>query len=138
MNNKIILKKLAKRKLSEFHRWCRVAALYIDLTQTEGNWLVPLLEYDPEDYKDRQHNWQREAPEEVNEIIKAVNAIQKERHRAILIMSFLERSKRSTSEQMQAIKRKSTQYHNLKNRALLEFARLYRDGELLQYIDSEP
>ncbi|HEM3702238.1 TPA: hypothetical protein U1D11_000708 [Streptococcus suis] len=115
-----------------------MAALHIDLTRVEGNWFVPLLEYAPEDYKDRQHNWQRLAPVEVIEIVKAVNAIQKERHRAILIMSFLERPKRSTSEQMQVIKRKSAQYHNLKNRALLEFAHLYRDGELLQYLDSEP
>lgn len=51
------------------------------------NWLIPSLEFDPEDYKLSKNSWQRKAPEEVNEIIKAVNAIARPRHRAILIMS---------------------------------------------------
>ena len=83
------LKQLAKRKLEEFHRWCRIANLFHESTESFDNWLIPPLEFDPEDYKDRRHDWQREAPEEVNEIIKAVNAIAKPRHRAVLVMSYI-------------------------------------------------
>lgn len=83
------LKQLAKRKLKEFHRWCRVAVLHYDMIQVDENWTVKLFEFDPEDYKGRIYDWQREAPEEVNEIIKAVNAIARPRHRAILIMSYI-------------------------------------------------
>lgn len=123
---------LAKRKLKEFHRWQNVAVFWDDISVSD-NWIIGLYSFNPNDYADRLHEWQREAPNEVNEIINAVNAIQKEHCRAILIMSFLERPKRSTAEQMEVIGRKSAQYSNLKNLALLEFASLYRDGLLLTY-----
>ena len=87
MSDKTILKKLAKRKLKEFHRWCRVSNLFHEQTESFENWLIPSLEFDPEDYKLSKNSWQRKAPEEVNEIIKAVNAIARPRHRAIFIMS---------------------------------------------------
>lgn len=83
------LKQLAKRKLKEFHRWCRIANLFHESTESFDNWLIPPLEFDPEDYKLSKHSWQREAPEEVNEIIKAVNAIARPRQRAVLIMSYI-------------------------------------------------
>ncbi|HEM4954832.1 TPA: DUF1492 domain-containing protein [Streptococcus suis] len=130
-------KQLAKRKLEEFHRWCRISSLFHEQSESFDNWLVPSLEFNPEDYKDRKHDWQREAPEEVNEIIKAVNAIARPRHRAILIMSYISPEKIQSAEQAQSLGIKSSTYYLAKNEALEEFASQYRSGELLQYLDSE-
>ncbi|HFR3476154.1 ArpU family phage packaging/lysis transcriptional regulator [Streptococcus suis] len=127
------LKQLAKRKLEEFHRWCRVANLFHEPTESFGNWLIPSLEFNPEDYKDRKHDWQREAPEEVNEIIKAVNAIAKPRHRATLIMSYISPEKIRSAEQAQQLGIKSSTYYLAKNKALEEFASQYRSGILERY-----
>lgn len=126
-------KQLAKRKLSEFHRWCRVANLFHEPTESFDNWLVPLLDYDPEEYRDRKHDWQREAPEEVNEIIKAVNSILYHRQRAILIMSYILPEKIRSAEQAQRLGIAASTYYLAKNKALGEFASQYRSGELLQY-----
>lgn len=131
------LKQLAKRKLKEFHRWCRVANLFHEPTESFDNWLVPLLDYDPEEYRDRKHDWQREAPEEVNEIIKAVNAIARPRHRAVLIMSYISPEKIRSVEQAQRLAIKSSTYYLAKNKALEEFASQYRSGELLRHRDGE-
>ncbi|HEL2737468.1 TPA: DUF1492 domain-containing protein [Streptococcus suis] len=133
MSNKIILKKLAKRKLEEFHRWCRIANLFHESRESFDNWLIPYLEFDPEDYKFSKNSWQRKAPEEVNEIIKAVNAIAKPRHRAILIMSYISPEKIQSAEQAQRLGIKSSTYYLTKNEALVEFASQYRSGELLKY-----
>ncbi|HEM3695264.1 TPA: DUF1492 domain-containing protein [Streptococcus suis] len=127
------VKKLAKRKLSEFHRWCRVANLFHKPTESFDNWLVPLLDYDPEEYRDRKHDWQREAPEEVNEIIKAVNVITKTRHRAILIMSYILPEKIRTEEQAQRLGIAESTYYLAKNEALQEFASCYRNGSLQRH-----
>ncbi|HHT7804387.1 TPA: DUF1492 domain-containing protein [Streptococcus suis] len=124
------LKQLAKRKLEEFHRWCRVANLFHGPSESFANWLIPSLEFNPEDYKDRKHDWQREAPEEVNEIIKAVNAIAKPRHRAVLIMSYISPEKIRSAEQVQRLAIKSSTYYLAKNEALEEFANCYRDGAI--------
>ncbi|HEM5582412.1 hypothetical protein HO861_07725 [Streptococcus suis] len=124
------LKQLAKRKLEEFHRWCRVANLFHESTESFANWLIPSLEFNPEDYKDRKHDWQREAPEEVNEIIKAVNAIARPRHRGVLIMSYILPKKICSAEQAQQLGIKSSTYYLAKNEALLEFANCYRDGAI--------
>ncbi|HFR3403524.1 TPA: DUF1492 domain-containing protein [Streptococcus suis] len=124
------LKQLAKRKLEEFHRWCRVAVLHYDMIQVDENWTVKLFEFDPEDYKGRIYDWQREAPEEVNEIIKAVNAIAKPRHRAVLVMSYILPEKIQSAEQAQRLAIKSSTYYLAKNEALLEFANCYRDGAI--------
>ncbi|HEM5274256.1 TPA: ArpU family transcriptional regulator [Streptococcus suis] len=129
-------KQLAKRKLKEFHRWCRVANLFHEPTESFDNWLVPLLDYNPEDYRDRKHNWQREAPEEVNEIIKAVNSIPYHRQRAILIMCYILPEMIRPPEQARQLGIKSSTYYLTKNEALVEFAELYRSGALLQYLDS--
>lgn len=128
------VKQLAKRKLKEFHRWCRVSSLFHEPTESFGNWLIPSLEFDPEDYKDRKHDWQREAPEEVNEIIKAVNAIAKPRHRAVLIMSYILPEKIRSVEQAQRLGIAESTYYLAKNEALQVFAELYRGGELLEYL----
>lgn len=127
------LKQLAKRKLKEFHRWCRVSSLFHEQSESFGNWLIPSLEFNPEDYKDRNHDWQREAPEEVNEIIKAVNAIAKPRQRAILIMSYILPKKIHSAEQAQQLGIKSSTYYLAKNKALEEFASQYRSGILERY-----
>ncbi|HEM4811370.1 TPA: DUF1492 domain-containing protein [Streptococcus suis] len=127
------LKQLAKRKLKEFHRWCRISNLFHEQTESFDNWLIPPLEFDPEDYKGRIYDWQREAPEEVNEIIKAVNAIARPRHRAILIMSYISPEKIRSAEQAQQLGIKSSTYYLAKNKALEEFASQYRSGILERY-----
>lgn len=127
------LKQLAKRKLEEYHRWCRVSSLFHEQSESFANWLIPSLEFNPEDYKDRKHDWQREAPEEVNEIIKAVNAIAKPRQRAILIMSYILPEKIRSAEQAQQLGIKSSTYYLAKNKALEEFASQYRSGILERY-----
>ncbi|MGV3087855.1 ArpU family phage packaging/lysis transcriptional regulator [Streptococcus suis] len=127
------LKQLAKRKLEEFHRWCRVSSLFHEQTESFDNWLIPSLEFNPEDYKDRKHDWQREAPEEVNEIIKAVNSIPYHRQRAILIMCYIATDTIRPSEQYQRIGIKSSTYYLAKNKALEEFASQYRSGILERY-----
>ncbi|UUM61176.1 DUF1492 domain-containing protein [Streptococcus suis] len=127
------LKQLAKRKLEEFHRWCRVANLFHGPSESFANWLIPSLEFNPEYYKDRKHDWQREAPEEVNEIIKAVNAIARPRHRAVLIMSYILPKKICSAEQAQQLGIKSSTYYLAKNKALEEFASQYRSGILERY-----
>ncbi|HFI0041564.1 TPA: DUF1492 domain-containing protein [Streptococcus suis] len=132
------VKQLAKRKLKEFPRWCRVAVLHHDQIQISEDWTVKLFEFDPEDYKGRVHGWQREAPNEVNEILKAINAIAKPRHQAILIMSYILPDKIRTAEQAQQLGIAESTYYLAKIEALREFAELYRGGALLQYLDSEP
>ncbi|HEL1550778.1 TPA: DUF1492 domain-containing protein [Streptococcus suis] len=130
------LKQLAKRKLKEFHRWCRISNLFHEQTESFDNWLIPSLEFDPEDYKGRIYGWQREAPNEVNEILKAINAIAKPRHRAILIMSYISPDKLRSVEQAKRLRIAESTYYLAKNEALLEFAGQYRSGELLQHLDS--
>ncbi|HGA1324230.1 TPA: ArpU family phage packaging/lysis transcriptional regulator [Streptococcus suis] len=126
-------KQLAKRKLKEFHRWCRISNLFHEQTESFDNWLIPPLEFDPEDYKGRIYDWQREAPEEVNEIIKAVNAIARPRHRAVLIMSYILPEKIRSAEQAQQLGIKLSTYYLAKNKALEEFASQYRSGILERY-----
>ncbi|MGU8020829.1 ArpU family phage packaging/lysis transcriptional regulator [Streptococcus suis] len=132
------LKQLAKRKLEEFHRWCRVSNLFHEPTESFDNWLVPLLDYDPEEYRDRKHDWQREAPEEVNEIIKAVNSIPYHRQRAILIMCYIGREATRLPDQARQLCIKPSTYYADKSKAFQAFAELYRGGALLHYLDSEP
>ncbi|HHT7814041.1 TPA: DUF1492 domain-containing protein [Streptococcus suis] len=106
------------------------------MIQVDENWTIKLFEFDPEDYKGKVHGWQREAPNEVNEILKAINAIAKTRHRAILIMSYILPEKIRSAEQAQRLGIKSSTYYLAKNKALEEFASQYRDGSLLQHLDS--
>ncbi|WP_421433584.1 DUF1492 domain-containing protein [Streptococcus suis] len=126
-------KQLAKRKLKEFHRWCRISNLFHEQTESFDNWLIPSLEFDPEDYKGRIYDWQREAPEEVNEIIKAVNAIARPRHRGVLIMSYILPKKICSAEQAQRLGIAASTYYLAKNEALKEFAGQYRSGILERY-----
>lgn len=106
------------------------------MIQVDENWTIKLFEFDPKDYKGKVHGWQREAPNEVNEILKAINTIAKPRYRAILIMSYISPDKIRTAEQAQRLGIKSSTYYLAKNKALEEFASQYRDGSLLQYLDS--
>ena len=126
------IKQLAKRKLKEFHRWCRVAVLHCDLIQVDKDWMVSLFEYDPGDYKDRIYEWQREAPSEANEILKAINEIPKPRHRAALVMSYILPEKIQIKEQAQRLRIAESTYYLDKALALMEFAKRYRNGILDQ------
>ncbi|HFU4489563.1 TPA: DUF1492 domain-containing protein [Streptococcus suis] len=127
------VKQLAKRKLKEFHRWCRVAVLHHEQIQISDDWTVKLFEFDPEDYKGRMHGWQREAPNEVNEILKAINAIQTPRLRAILIMSYIVPDKLKVKEQALQLNIAESTYYLAKNEALEEFASCYRNGSLQRH-----
>ncbi|HEM3703821.1 TPA: DUF1492 domain-containing protein [Streptococcus suis] len=106
------------------------------MIQVDENWTIKLFEFDPEDYKGKVHGWQREAPNEVNEILKAINAIAKPRHRAILIMSYIVPDKLKVKEQALQLNIAESTYYLAKNEALKEFVGQYRDGSLLQYLDS--
>ncbi|CYU94490.1 phage encoded ArpU family transcriptional regulator [Streptococcus suis] len=132
------LKQLVKRKLKEFPRWCRVAVLHQDMIQVDENRTIKLFEFDPEDYKGRIHAWQREAPNEANEILKAINAVAKPRHRAVLIMSYILPEKIQSAEQAQRLAIKSSTYYLAKNKALEEFASQYRSGILERYRGGQP
>ncbi|HEM3633418.1 TPA: DUF1492 domain-containing protein [Streptococcus suis] len=127
------LKQLAKRKLKEFKHWCRVAILDRDLIQVEKDWTVKLFEFDPEDYMGKIHDWQREAPNEANEILKAINAIQTPRLRAILIMSYIVPDKLKVKEQALQLNIAESTYYLAKNEALEEFASCYRNGSLQRH-----
>lgn len=110
-----------------------IASLFHEPTESFDNWLIPSLEFDPEDYKLRKYGWQREAPNEVNEILRAINSIAKPRQRAILIMSYISPDKIQSVEQAQRLGIASSTYYLAKNKALEEFASLYRDGVLKKY-----
>lgn len=125
-------KQLAKRKLKEFHQWCRIAVLHRDLIQVDKHWMVTLFEYNPEDYKDKMYEWQREAPNEANEILKAINAIPKPRQRAALVMSYILPEKTRASEQVKRLRIANSTYYLDKMLALMEFAKRYRNGILDQ------
>ncbi|HEM6100241.1 TPA: DUF1492 domain-containing protein [Streptococcus suis] len=113
-----------------------MAVLHQDMIQVDENWTIKLFEFDPKDYKGKVHGWQREAPNEVNEILKAINTIAKPRYRAILIMSYISPDKIRTAEQTQRLGIAESTYYLAKNEALKEFAGQYRDGSLLQHLDS--
>lgn len=118
------IQKTFKRVESKY----RFANLFHESTESFDNWLIPSLEFDPENFKLSKNSWQRKAPEEVSEIIKAVNAIARPRHRAILIMSYISPEKIQSAEQAQRLGIKSSTYYLTKNEALVEFANCYRDG----------
>ncbi|QCE39877.1 hypothetical protein E8M06_10975 [Streptococcus suis] len=61
----------------------------------------------------------------------------KPRHQAILIMSYILPEKiRSAKQQAQRLGIAESTYYLAKNEALKEFAGQYRDGSLLQHLDS--
>ncbi|NQJ99818.1 hypothetical protein HO528_11280 [Streptococcus suis] len=65
-----------------------------------------------------------------------MNTIAKPRHQAILIMSYILPEKIRSAKQAQRLAIKSSTYYLAKNEALKEFAGQYRDGSLLQHLDS--
>ncbi|HEM3286374.1 TPA: DUF1492 domain-containing protein [Streptococcus suis] len=97
-----------------------------------------MFEFDPEDYKGKVHGWQREAPNEVNEILKAINTIAKPRHQAILIMSYILPEKIRSAKQAQRLGIAESTYYLAKNEALKEFAGQYRSGILERYRGGQP
>lgn len=123
------MKELAKRKLSEFHRWLRVAGgCYRDIV-FHDDWTITLKkELDP---WNGWTDWRQYAPEEVNEIIKAVNGLSKECYRAIICLCYIDLGKQKQSEIMEYLGVKKSAYANAKNGALEEFAESYRSGVLI-------
>ena len=118
------LKELARRKLSEFHRWRNVAGFHYSLISVSDIWTIELFDFKSEDFEGKREDWQREAPYEVNEIIKAVNAIEMPRRSATLVLSYLIPQRLSTKEQMAKLSVGSSTYHRDKELALLDFAEL--------------
>ncbi|GGE38257.1 ArpU family transcriptional regulator [Streptococcus himalayensis] len=123
----------ANRKLKEFRRWQRIArdgnVVYSDdyILQAENGDFQPV---------ERLEMNQETARQELNAIKSAINSISDIRLRQLLILNCLEcmtveqvrlkiKSKYKPFEPI-----KEGQYHNLKNLALLAFAKQYRNGVL--------
>lgn len=129
------LKELARRKLSEFHKWRNVARFHYSLISVSDVWTVELFDFKLEEFETMRHDWQRQAPYEVNEIIKAINAIEIPRKRATLVLSYLIPQRLSTKEQMGKLSVASSTYHRDKELALLDFVELYRDGAIRTFTE---
>ncbi|WP_067086786.1 hypothetical protein [Streptococcus marmotae] len=128
----------ANRKLKEFGRWQRIArdgsVVYSDdyILQADGNDFQPV---------ERLEMNQETARQELNAIKSAINAISDIRQRQVLILNYLEgkpieqvrQSIKSKYRPFEPIKER--QYHNLKNLALLAFAKQYRNGVLETLLD---
>ncbi|WP_156018884.1 hypothetical protein [Streptococcus ruminantium] len=137
----------AKHKLNEFHRWVRVSGFYpFYFIDSEAGYRLPLFELPDLSSPDWQNRpeWQRQAPEEVNEILRAVNNLKDEGYRAILIASYLapyaDRSSWisfSTTDIMDLLGFKKSKFHRLKRQALLAFAKSYRQGWLETYTEQK-
>ncbi|MGT2828917.1 hypothetical protein [Streptococcus hillyeri] len=131
------LKELARRKLSEFHKWRNVAGFHYSLISVSDVWTVELFDFKPEEFEMMRHDWQREAPYEVNEIIKAINAIEIPRRRATLVLSYLMPQRLGTKEQKSILSVASSTYHRDKELALLDFAKLYRNGVIKTFTEQD-
>ncbi|HFQ9028361.1 ArpU family transcriptional regulator [Streptococcus agalactiae] len=119
-------KKNAMRKLKEFQRWQRIANS-LDLTYNE------LYQFDIEYHSFRRKRLEvsREcALEELDAIKHAINRLSKIDYRQILIECYLISEKLSNQEIMTKLNRSESWYYETKKRALLEFAKKYRDGIL--------
>lgn len=119
-------KKNAMRKLKEFQRWQRIANS-LDLTYNE------LYQFDIEYHSTRRTHLEirREcALEELGVIKYAINQLSKIDYRQILIECYLISEKLSNQEIMTKLNRSESWYYETKKRALLEFAKYYRDGIL--------
>ncbi|HEN7749205.1 TPA: DUF1492 domain-containing protein [Streptococcus agalactiae] len=119
-------KKNAMRKLKEFQRWQRIANS-LDLTYNE------LYQFDIEYHSTRRTHLEisREcALEELGAIKYAINQLSKIDYRQILIECYLISEKLSNQEIMTKLNRSESWYYETKKRALLEFAKYYRDGIL--------
>lgn len=114
------------RKLNEFQRWQRIANS-LDLTYNE------LYQFDIEYHSTRRKNLEisREcALEELGAIKYAINQLSKIDYRQILIECYLISEKLSNQEIMTKLNRSESWYYETKKRALVEFAKYYRDGIL--------
>lgn len=119
-------KKNAMRKLKEFQRWQRIANS-LDLTYNERYQFD--IDYHPTRRKHLEIS--REcALEELDAIKHAINRLSKIDYRQILIECYLISEKLSNQEIMTKLNRSESWYYETKKRALLEFAKKYRDGIL--------
>lgn len=119
-------KKNAIRKLKEFHRWQRIANS-LNLTYNER------YQFDIDYHSTRRTYLEisREcALEELGAIKYAINQLSKIDYRQILIECYLISEKLSNQEIMTKLNRSESWYYETKKRALLEFAKYYRDGIL--------
>nr|WP_231700378.1 ArpU family phage packaging/lysis transcriptional regulator [Streptococcus halichoeri] len=73
------------------------------------------------------------ALEELDAIKHAINQLSKSEYRQILIECYLLSENISNQELMKKLNRSESWYYETKKRALLEFARYYRNGCLLWY-----
>ncbi|HER1267689.1 TPA: ArpU family transcriptional regulator [Streptococcus pyogenes] len=120
-------KKNAIRKLKEFHRWQRIANS-LELTYNE------LYQFDIEYHPTRRKHLEisREcALEELDAIKHAINQLPKLEYRKILIECYLISEKKPQQDIIAELNRSQSWYYETKKRALLEFAKKYRDGCLL-------
>lgn len=138
----------SRRKLGEFNHWRSVAGLYpLYFVDCKPDYRLELFELPDRSGPEWQHRHEfiRIAPEETNEILRAVNSIEDERQRVILIMSYIcpfaERdsfsSKFGDPEIMERVGVKKSQFYRLKQAALLAFAKSYRQGVLETYTEQQ-
>ncbi|WP_283266300.1 ArpU family phage packaging/lysis transcriptional regulator [Streptococcus dysgalactiae] len=116
----------AIRKLKEFHRWQRIANS-LGLSYNER------YQFDIEYHPTRREHLEisRECSlEELNAIKHAINQLSKLEYRKILIECYLISEKKPQQDIMEELNRSQSWYYETKKRALLEFAKLYRDGVL--------
>ncbi|MGT2667060.1 DUF1492 domain-containing protein [Streptococcus rifensis] len=121
------IKANAIRKLKEFWSWRNISNSEFEYDE---NYNLYVTRSYPLDQCPKV--WQRESPSEFKAIVEGINAIDNPRYRAILILQFAE-IYLNNKDIMDRLNLKSSQYYNLKNKALLEFAKHYRSGWLETY-----
>lgn len=136
--NKKQVREYAHRKLKEFKRWQRIAQ--DDSIRYSDNYILQAdrNKFQPVEYLAIN---QETAQKELNAIKSAINSISDIRLRQLLILNYLERRPieqvrlriKSKYKPYEAIK--EGQYNNLKNAALLAFAKQYRNGVLETLLD---
>lgn len=102
-------KELARNVLCQYRSLCRIAGV----DYLTGNLL--------DSCTDQQNHRQNKALTEVNRIRKAIEGISFAIDKSILEMSYIERKKLLTYEQMEILSISSSNYHRCKARALLQF-----------------
>ncbi|MVX59174.1 DUF1492 domain-containing protein [Streptococcus danieliae] len=126
------LKKLTIKKLKELRRWLMVVGLTLNDLRISEAFKVELIAFESEQLE-RLKGFRKQAPEEINEIIQAINKLPHKRHRATLIMAYLELNRQPIPQQLKRLNISETNYYLYKNQALEDFSEVYRSGWLIEY-----
>ncbi|MHB9781416.1 hypothetical protein ACXM1Q_001515 [Streptococcus sp. 10F2] len=126
------LKKLTIKKLKELRRWLMVVGLTLNDLRINEAFKIELITFESEQLE-RLVGYRKQAPEEINEIIQAINKLPHKRHRATLIMAYFELNRQPIPQQLRRLNISETNYYLYKNQGLEEFSRIYRSGWLIDY-----